>query len=91
MPALSFKLPPLSRIFTSLLDCPFRGQLPHVHLAHLDDDGVVHDAVHDGFRMRAGTHAAMPVLVGILRAVDGRGVVVAKVPSRILRTFPTAS
>ena len=28
--------------------------------------------------MRAGTHAAMPVLVGILRAVDGRGVVVAK-------------
>lgn len=52
MPALSSKLPPLFRNVASLLDRLYRGQLPHVHLSHLDDDGVVHDA--DGSTRHAG-------------------------------------
>lgn len=61
------RLPPLSR-----------HRLPHVHVAHLEPDGVVDDAVHDRVRVHAAAEPRVPVLLSEQRAQDGRRPLVAQ-------------
>lgn len=73
--------PPISRLGTGGRHCPrclfiaigLSAALPHVGLAHVDPDRVVHDPVHDGVGMHPATEPRVPVLLLELRAEDGRG------------------
>lgn len=47
--------------------------LPHVGLAHVDPDRVVHDPVHDGVGMHPAAEPRVPVLLLELGAEYGRG------------------
>ena len=47
--------------------------LPHVGLAHVDPDRVVHDPVHDCVRVDPAAEPRVPVLLLELGAEDGRG------------------
>ena len=47
--------------------------LPHVGLAHVDPDRVVHDPAHDGVSMYPAAEPWVPVLLLELRAEYGRG------------------
>ena len=58
--------------------CPFiatglSAALPHVGLAHVDPDRVVHDPVHDPVRVSPAAEPRVPVLLLELGAEDGRG------------------
>lgn len=47
--------------------------LPHVGLAHVDPDRVVHDPVHDGVGVHPAAESRVPVLLLELGAEYGRG------------------
>ena len=47
--------------------------LPHVGLAHVDPDRVVHDPVHDGVGMHPAAESRVPVLLLELDVEYGRG------------------
>ena len=53
------------------------GVFAHVHVAGLDPEGVVDDAVHDGVGVDSGAEPLVPVLLGVLGAEHGGGVSVA--------------
>ena len=73
--------PPILRLGTGadmgpgavLLPAVRPAALPHVRLAHVDPDRVVHDPVHDRVGVDPAAEPRVPVLLLELGAEDGRG------------------
>lgn len=73
--------PPISRLGTGADTGPgaffiatgLSAALPHVGLAHVDPDRVVHNPVHNGVGMHPAAEPQVPVLLLELRAEYGRG------------------